>query len=178
MSWSFQIGSTREDIESIDPLQKTAESQQKISNQISKTKGKLIRRNQTSKDRVTLHPHPAVKLFGQFLMIDVDFHPETGQESTHVPTLMEVLPEYDNFTRFIHIRFHDELSDIDTDEGYQRREAIQSIMSVLNDFQGIWSFTAVRRIDKHNSTQVILVSTRELCIPLDKIASSASDIGH
>ncbi|KAF5873210.1 uncharacterized protein Bfra_008489 [Botrytis fragariae] len=140
--WSFQIGSTRENMEPIDPLQTTPESQQKV--QTSNSRGKQIKRDQASKERATLHPHPAVKLFGQMLIVNVDFHPEIGQESTHVPTLMEVLPEYDTFTRFIHIRFHDELSDIDTDEGYQRRETIQSIMSMLNDFQDIKRFTAVK----------------------------------
>ncbi|KAF7911569.1 hypothetical protein BELL_0087g00200 [Botrytis elliptica] len=144
MGWSFQIGSTRENIEPIDPLQTKSESQQKCSNQISKEKVKQIGRDQTSKDRAMLHPHPAVKLFGQMLIVKVNFHPKIGQESTHVPTLMEVLPEYDNFTRFIHIRFHDELSETDTDEGYQCRETIQSIMSMLNDFQDIRRFTAVR----------------------------------
>ncbi|TGO20731.1 hypothetical protein BPAE_0269g00010 [Botrytis paeoniae] len=144
MGWSFQIGSTRENIEPIDPLQTTPGSQQKFSNQISNNRGKQFSRDQTSKNRATLHPHPAVKLFGQMLIVNVDFHPEIGQESTHVPTLMEVLPKYDIFTRFIHIRFHDELSDIDIAEGYQRREKIQSIMSVLNNFQDIRRFTAVR----------------------------------
>ncbi|TGO51839.1 hypothetical protein BCON_0153g00050 [Botryotinia convoluta] len=144
MNWSFQIGSTRGNIEPIHPLQTTPESQQKVSNQISKEKVKQIERDQTSKYRALLPRHPAVKLFGQMLIVNVDFHPEIGQQPTHVPTLMEVLPDYDTFTRFIHIRFHDELSDIDTDDGYQRRETIQSIMSVLNNFQNIKRFTAVR----------------------------------
>ncbi|TGO38374.1 hypothetical protein BHYA_0076g00250 [Botrytis hyacinthi] len=144
MGWSFQIGSTRKNVEPIDPLQTTSESQQKVSNQIDRNRPRQIRRDQTSKDRATLHPHSAIKLFGQMLIVNVDFHPKNGQKSTHVPTLMEVLPEYDTFTRFIHIIFHDELSDIDTDEGYQRREAIQSVMSMLNSFQNIKRFTAVR----------------------------------
>ncbi|TGO54533.1 hypothetical protein BOTNAR_0265g00160 [Botryotinia narcissicola] len=108
----------------MDPLQTTPESQQKVSNHISQIRGKQISRDQTNKDRATLHPHSAIKLFGQMLIVHVNFHPENGQESTHVPILMEVFPEYDIFTRFIHIRFHDEFSDIDTAEGYQRREAI------------------------------------------------------
>ncbi|KAF7898654.1 hypothetical protein EAF00_005100 [Botryotinia globosa] len=144
MGWSFQIGSTRANIEPIDPLQTTPESQQKVSNQVSKNTGKQISRDQTNKDRATLHPHSAIELFGQLLIVNVNFHPKNGQESTHVPTLMEVLPEYDTFTRFINIRFHDELFDIDTDEGYQRREAIQSIISMLNSFQNIKRFTALR----------------------------------
>ncbi|KAF7952502.1 uncharacterized protein EAE97_001999 [Botrytis byssoidea] len=144
MGWSFQIGSTRANIEPIDPLQTTPESQLNVSNQISQNRGKQISRGQTNKVRATLHPHSAIKLFGQMLIVNVNFHPENGQESTHVPTLMKVLPEYGTFTRFIHIRFHDELSDIDTAEGYQRREAIQSIISMLNSFQNIKRFTAVR----------------------------------
>ncbi|KAF7954624.1 hypothetical protein EAE96_005743 [Botrytis aclada] len=144
MGWSFQIGSTRENIEPIDPLQTTSGSQQRVSNQISKEKEKQIRREPTSKYRAIVPRHPAVNLFGQLLLVNVDFHPEIGQEPTNVATLMEILPEYDTFTRFIHIRFHDELSDLDTDEGYQRRETIQSIISVLNSFQIIKRFTAVR----------------------------------
>lgn len=145
MGWSFQIGSTRENIEPIDPLQTIPESQQNVSHQISNNRGKQISIDQTNKDRATLHPHPAVKLFGQVLVVTVDFHPEDGQESTHVPTLLEVLPEYDSFTRFIHIRFHDKLVKIDTDEDYQRREAIQSIISMLNSFQNIKRFTVLRK---------------------------------
>lgn len=146
MSWSFQIGSTRGNIEPIDPLQTTPESQQKASNQISKEKIQQIKRDQMSNYRATLPHHPAVKLFGQMLMVNVDFHPRIGQHPTDVPTLLELLPEYDFFTRFIHVTFHDELSELDTDESYQRRETIQSIMSMLNSFQDIKRFTAVRTI--------------------------------
>ncbi|KAF7870601.1 hypothetical protein EAF04_004345 [Stromatinia cepivora] len=161
-NWSFKTaGSSREEIEPVDPLSTAPEVRQGVLDQMQSTISPNFHQSLAAQV-----PAMEKKYFNHNLNIELDFAPNIGEEPTDITTLVAILPEYAAITTLIHLSIRDVPLVRDTFADYcERMEKINSVVSWLD------------RFDKFEYFQTKMISGRSM-IPLKSSCVGDGDDGE